>query len=54
LGDALLCVAIDAVRHRRLHPVFAICALTVVGAFQLSYYAVQTQVWMKMVAGLFG
>jgi hypothetical protein len=49
-----LCVTIDTIRHRRLHPVFAIGALAIVAAFQLSYFMVQTQTWMRMVTGIFG
>src|SRR5271154_6327832 len=43
----LLCVAVDALRHRRLHPVFAIGALVIIAAFYLSYLAVQTSAWMR-------
>ena len=50
----LLCVVVDTVRHRRLHPVFAIGGLVVIAAFQISYLAVQTSVWMKMVTAQFG
>jgi hypothetical protein len=50
----LLCVTFDALRHRRLHPVFAVGALAVIAAFQLSYLAVQTSAWMKMVTAHFG
>jgi hypothetical protein len=50
----LLCVVVDTVRHRRLHPVFVIGGLVVIAAFQLSYLAVQTSVWMKMVTAQFG
>jgi hypothetical protein len=34
--------------------VLAIGALVVIGAFQLSYLAVQTSAWMKMVTAYFG
>lgn len=50
----LLCVMVDTLRHRRLHPVFAIGVLIVIAAFQLSYFAVQTQLWMRIVTALFG
>jgi len=50
----LLCVTVDTLRHRRLHPVFAIGALVVIGAFQFSYFVVQTPAWMKMVTAQFG
>jgi hypothetical protein len=50
----LLCVTVDTVRQRRLHPVFAIGALVVIAAFQFSYLAVQTSAWMKMVTAQFG
>lgn len=49
----LLCVMIDTLRHRRLHPVFAIGVLIVIASFQLSYFAVQSQVWMKLVTASF-
>jgi hypothetical protein len=50
----LLCVTVDTVRQRRLHPVFAIGAPVVIAAFQFSYFAVQTSAWMKMVTAQFG
>jgi hypothetical protein len=50
----LLCVTFDGLRHRRLHPVFAVGALAIIAAFQLSYLAVQTSAWMKMVTTHFG
>jgi|ERR1700733_6140569 hypothetical protein len=50
----LLCVAVDTLRHRRLHSVFAIGALIVIIAFQLSYLVVQTPTWMKIVTAQFG
>jgi hypothetical protein len=50
----LLCVTVDTIRQRRLHPVFAIGALMVIAAFQLSYIVVQTPAWMKMVTAHFG
>lgn len=49
-----LCVTVDTLRHRRVHPVFAIGALAIIVAFQLSYFAVQTKAWMTMVTGRFG
>lgn len=50
----LLCVTVDTLRRRRIHPVFAIGALVVIAAFQLSYLVVQTPAWMKMVTAHFG
>jgi len=50
----LLCVVVDTVRHRRLHPVFAIGALVVIAGFHISYLVVQTSVWMKLVTAQFG
>jgi hypothetical protein len=50
----LVCVTVDTVRHRRLHPVFAIGALIVIAAFQSSYLIVLTPAWMKMVTAHFG
>jgi hypothetical protein len=53
-GCFLLCVAIDTIRNRRLHPVFAMGTLAIITAFQGSFYLVQTNAWMKMVQGIFG
>ena len=50
----LLCALVDTLRHRRLHPVFAIGALVVIVAFQLTYLFVQTPAWMKIVTAHFG
>lgn len=50
----LVCITVDTLRQRRIHPVFAIGALVVIAAFQLSYLAVQTPAWMKMVTAHFG
>jgi hypothetical protein len=50
----LLCVTVDTLRHRRLHPVLAIGTLIVIAAFQLSYLVVQTPAWMKLVTAHFG
>lgn len=49
-----LCVTVDTLRHRRVHPVFAIGALVIIVAFQLSYFTVQTHAWMTMVIERFG
>ncbi len=48
------CVIFDTVRHRRLHPVLAWAALLVIGAFHLTFLAVQSTAWMVMVTRLFG
>ncbi len=50
----LLCMVVDTLRHRRLHPVFVIGALVVIAMFQITYAAVQTPAWMKMVIAHFG
>lgn len=50
----LLCIFVDTLRHRRLHPVFAVGVPVVIVAFQLTYMAVQTPAWMKMVTAHFG
>ena len=50
----LLCVTVDTLRHRRLHPVLAIGTLIVIAAIQLSYLVVQTPAWMKLVTAHFG
>lgn len=50
----LLCIFVDTLRHRPLHPVLAVGALVVIVAFQLSFVAVQTPTWMKMGTAHFG
>jgi hypothetical protein len=50
----LLCVLVDTLRHRRLHPAFAIGVPVVVVTFQASYMVVQTPAWMRMVTAHFG
>ncbi len=42
----LACMAIDTMRHRRLHPAFGWGALLFVGAFHLAFYAAQTPAWI--------
>jgi hypothetical protein len=41
----LVPVAIDTLRHRRLHPAFGWGALAVLGSQQLAYFGTQTQPW---------
>ncbi|MFZ0007975.1 MAG: hypothetical protein WAK94_07040 [Steroidobacteraceae bacterium] len=48
------CVLVDSLRNRRLHPVLGWGALAVIAAFQLSYFAVQTPLWMSLVGAVFG
>jgi hypothetical protein len=48
------CILFDTVRHRRLHPVLAWAALLVIGAFHLTFLAVQSRAWMALVTRLFG
>lgn len=50
----LLCVIVDTLRHRRFHPVFVIGTLIIIAAFHLTYFAVQTAAWMRMVTEHFG
>lgn len=53
-GDlcVLLCVAMDARLHRRLHPVLAIGAPLILLATYLAYVGVQTQAWMQFARAL--
>jgi hypothetical protein len=42
----LICVGIDTIWHRRLHPAFGWGALLFVGAFHVALYLTQTQGWV--------
>jgi hypothetical protein len=42
----LLCVGIDTLRHRRLHPAFGWGAVVVLGAFHVAFHFVQTPAWI--------
>ncbi len=42
----LICVGLDTLWHRRLHPAFAWGALPFVGAFHLALYVTQTRAWI--------
>ncbi|HEU5352741.1 MAG TPA: hypothetical protein VFU55_14210 [Terracidiphilus sp.] len=42
----LLCVGVDTIRHRRLHPAFGWGALLFVGAFHAALYFTQTPGWI--------
>ena len=46
------CVAIDSVRHRRLHPAFAWGAAVFLAAMNLAFYAVMTPWWQSLGARL--
>jgi len=48
------CVLADTLRHGRLHPVLGWGGLAVIAAFQLSFFAVQTPLWMSLVDRVFG
>src|SRR5579859_1381503 len=48
----LICVGVDTIWHRRLHPAFAWGALLFVGAFHVALYATQTQVWIAFAESL--
>jgi hypothetical protein len=45
-GFVLLCVGIDTLRHRRLHPAFGWGVLAVLGAFHVAFHVVQTPAWI--------
>lgn len=42
------CVAIDTIRHRRLHPAFGWGGAAVLVALHLTYIAVQTPAWIRL------
>ena len=42
----LICVGLDTLWHRRLHPAFGWGALLFVGAFHLALYVTQTRAWI--------
>lgn len=48
------CVLADTLWNRRLHPVLGWGAVSVIAAFQLSYFAVQMPAWMAVVRSTFG
>ena len=48
----LICVGVDTVWHRRLHPAFAWGALLFVGAFHLALYFTQSRVWIAFAESL--
>ncbi|HTS11719.1 MAG TPA: hypothetical protein VMH00_06340 [Candidatus Limnocylindrales bacterium] len=50
----VICVVVDTIRHRRLHPALALGSLLTIVAFQASGWIVQTHAWMNMVTGIFG
>jgi hypothetical protein len=45
-GFIFVCVGLDTLWHRRLHPAFAWGALLFVGIFHLALYATQTRAWI--------
>ena len=45
-GFIIICVGIDTLWHRRLHPAFAWGALLFVAAFHLALYFTQTRAWI--------
>ena len=45
-GFIVICVGIDTVWHRRLHPAFAWGAFLFVGAFHLALYVTQSRAWI--------
>ena len=42
----IVCVCLDTIWHRRLHPAFAWGALLFVGAFHFALYATQSRAWI--------
>jgi len=49
----LVCVVVDTIRHRRLHPAFGWGALLILVSFHLTFAAVQTKAWLDFVPRLF-
>jgi hypothetical protein len=47
-GFIIICVGIDALWHRRLHPAFAWGAFLFVAAFHLALYLTQTSAWVRL------
>ncbi len=47
-GFVLLCVGIDTIGHRRLHPAFGWGGLLIVGAFQVALYVTRTPAWIAL------
>ncbi len=48
----LVCLGVDTIWHRRLHPAFAWGALLFVGAFHVALYVTQTRVWVAFAESL--
>jgi hypothetical protein len=48
-----ICVIVDTIRHRRLHPAFGWGGLLVVVSLHLTFAAVQTKAWLNLVPRLF-
>jgi hypothetical protein len=48
-----ICVIVDTIRHRRLHPVFGWGGFLMVVSFHLTFAAVQTKAWLNLVPRLF-
>lgn len=42
------CVAVDTIRHRRLHPAFAWGGAVVLGALHVTYVAAQSPAWIRL------
>ncbi|HKB71331.1 MAG TPA: zinc ribbon domain-containing protein [Thermoanaerobaculia bacterium] len=47
-GFVLLCLAIDTLRHRRLHPALGWGALVIFAAFHIAFHFVQTPAWIAL------
>lgn len=48
-----LCLIVDTIRHRQLHPAFAWGGVIVVLCFHLTFAAIQTSAWLDLVPTLF-
>jgi len=48
----LICIGVDTIWHRRLHPAFAWGGLLFVGAFHAALYLAQTRVWIAFAESL--
>jgi hypothetical protein len=49
----LVCVVVDTILHRKLHPVFVWGGLLILVSFHLTFAAVQTKTWLNFVPRLF-
>jgi hypothetical protein len=51
-GFVLLCLSVDTLAHRRLHPAFGWGALLILGTFHAALYLTRTPTWIAFVSRL--